>query len=91
MEEDSNKGESERDFLVLQRQKEISLSRNLINFRSKLKYTQGELANLSGVSRVAINEIENKKRKIPSGNTILRLSNALGVKIEDLFKDESNN
>jgi DNA-binding Xre family transcriptional regulator len=59
--------------------KEMRESRNL---------TQGELAERSGVSRQQIYLLESGKMTVTKTDTLKRLAEAIGCKIQDLFLDE---
>lgn len=52
--------------------------------RARRDLTQAELADLAGVTRKSINAIETG-HMVPSIILALKLSHALGVKVEDLF------
>ena len=54
--------------------------------RTEKNITQDELANLCGISRTTVNSIETGK-VIPNGDTMLKLSKALGEPIEKIFLD----
>lgn len=54
--------------------------------RAERKISQDELASLCGVSRATINSVENES-VIPNGDTMLRLSNALQIPIQEIFLD----
>ncbi|MCP5099060.1 MAG: helix-turn-helix transcriptional regulator [Chloroflexi bacterium] len=62
---------------------------HLKSLRAQFGITQAQLAKRVGVARVSISSIE-KGRYIPTIETALRLSKALGVPIEQIFwlKDE---
>ena len=66
-----------------------SLSKNLKRARQQLGYSQMKLAELSDLSTSYIAEIEMGK-KLPSSSTILKLSNALGMKAYQLFVEDEN-
>ena len=57
---------------------------NIKELRTKLVLTQAQLADLVGVARVSIVAIENG-RFLPTIETALQISNALGVPIERIF------
>ena len=59
---------------------------NLRVLRAERKMTQSELAKLSGLSRATVNSIENES-VIPNGDTIIKISRALGVKADEIFFD----
>ena len=54
--------------------------------RAEKNITQDELANLCGISRTTVNSIETGK-VTPNGDTMLKLSKALGEPIEKIFLD----
>ncbi len=68
-----------------------TLGRNLRMHRLRLKLTQTDLANKTGLSRANISRIENnfKARKPynPSLLFVATLATCLGVKFLDLFKE----
>jgi len=55
--------------------------------RAEKNLTQGELAEIIGVSRQTINAIE-KEKFDPSLTTAFRMAKLFGITIEDLFKYE---
>ena len=55
--------------------------------RARLGITQEELAERIGVSRKTINTIE-RERFVPSTVLALKLSRALGVPVEEIFRLE---
>jgi len=55
--------------------------------RAEKNLTQGELAEIIGVSRQTINAIE-KEKFDPSLTTAFRMAKLFGIAIEDLFKYE---
>lgn len=61
------------------------LGENLKKIRIKKNITQVEIANILGVNRSFVSNIENGKNN-PTLATITGLANALKVSIEDLFK-----
>ena len=56
-------------------------------FRAKNDLTQEKLAELCGLSRVAVNAIE-RSRAHPRESTKLKISRALGCPVDDLFNEE---
>ena len=58
----------------------------LKQIREEKGFSQIELAEKSGVSRVTISMLETGTQKNTTANTLLRLSEALGVPIDDFFK-----
>ena len=61
-----------------------NVGNNFKALRTKLGITQARLAELVGVARVSIVSIENG-RFIPTIETALRISKALGVPTEQIF------
>ena len=61
-----------------------NVGNNVKALRTKLGITQARLAELVGVARVSIVSIENG-RFIPTIETALRISKALGVPTEQIF------
>lgn len=53
--------------------------------RAARHWSAQELANRSGVSRVAISKIENSDRGVPLGDAVA-LSDALGVPLADMIR-----
>jgi len=60
------------------------VSNHVRELRTSLGLTQAQLAELVGVARVSIVAIENG-RYLPTIETALRISKALGVPIERIF------
>ncbi len=54
------------------------------HFRTKKKLSQEELAEIAGIHRTYIGQIESGKRNIALKN-VAKLAKALGVKVKDLF------
>jgi len=67
-----------------------SVGNNIKEHRTNLGITQAQLAELVGIARVSIISIE-KGRFIPTIETALSISKALGVPIEQIFwlKDDT--
>lgn len=57
---------------------------NLRNIRRARNLTQEELAAAAGITRPYLSDIE-RGRKMPGGSVILRLAQACGVPVEQLF------
>lgn len=57
---------------------------NLSTYRNKLQITQTQLAEIVGVSRTTIQNIESDT-KIPSVKLAIELANCLQCKVEDIF------
>ena len=65
------------------------LRNRLRELRAERDLTQAALAELVGVSRKTINTIENEVF-VPSTLLALKLAQALGLKVEDLFSLDRN-
>jgi len=63
---------------------------NLRNIRRERNLTQEELAAAAGITRPYLSDIE-RGRKMPGGSVVLRLANACGVPVEELFFLETVN
>lgn len=59
------------------------------DYRLKALMSQEELSQKSGISRVAISNIERGKVQYVSSKTLTALASALGVKIDDIIFEES--
>lgn len=65
----------------------VQLATKLKVLRAERGLTQGELANISGVSKCTIVFIEGKcERSVPRMETLIKLANALGVEQNVLLK-----
>lgn len=63
------------------------LRRNIKKYRTQKKLTQQELADMTGLSREYICDIENDSRnKHPSVSTIGRVANALEIEMSKFFQ-----
>jgi len=69
---------------ILNTVKNEHVSNHVRELRTSLGLTQAQLAELVGVARVSIVAIENG-RYLPTIETALRISKALGVPIERIF------
>lgn len=58
-------------------------------YREKLKMTQEELAEKSGVSRGTISALENGSNKVTTSRTLVKLAMALDTTVDCLFFTES--
>ena len=67
--------------------KKESLAREIKIARAVKGFTQGDLAQASGVAKITIALIESKKnKKLPSIDTVVKLANALDLNKERLLK-----
>ena len=57
--------------------------------REKLKMTQDELSQKSGISRGTISALENGTERATTTKTLANIAKALGVPVEALFFTES--
>ena len=65
----------------------MRVSNRLRVFRAEHQWTQGEVAERLGVSRQAINAVENGKYD-PGISLVLQLARLFGTTVEQLFKLE---
>lgn len=72
--------------LELQKRKGVgAINNRLKEVREKRGWTQQELAEKSGVSRTTIWMLENHKTDCANTNTLVRLADALNMKVSSLF------
>jgi putative transcriptional regulator len=65
--------------------KEVFSVKNILKMlRAKHNMSQEKLAELIGISRPALSEIENGK-VIPGGKTVIRIANIFGLPAEQIF------
>ena len=64
------------------------MSEKIKKLRQQQAFSLSDLANLTKLSRVTINRIENGKQK-PMPRTIRRLAKALGVSVQELTSEEA--
>jgi transcriptional regulator with XRE-family HTH domain len=64
-----------------------TLAGNLKRLRSRLSFTQEELAEKAGISVVFLSDVE-RANKWPYLDTLVRLANALNVEIYELLRPE---
>lgn len=64
------------------------LANSLLDERTRLGWTQAELAERVGVSRKTINTVENGVF-VPSTTLALKLARALGTTVEEIFRLEN--
>jgi transcriptional regulator with XRE-family HTH domain len=65
----------------------MKFSDKLSYLRNKRGLSQTELAKLSNISQQSISHFETG-RGVPSRNNAIQLAKVLGVKVDDLMKDE---
>ncbi len=53
--------------------------------RTAKKISQQELAEKANVSRTIISQLENGVRTVTKTDTLIKIADALGVKVEDIF------
>lgn len=68
----------------------ILFGKRLKDAREKLKLTQFELAELVGISQNFLGDIE-RGIKLPSIETLIKLSNTLKISLDSMFMDSLNN
>lgn len=66
-------------------ERRIIMGYRLKKFREEKGLTQTKLSEMSGVSRQTIASMESAKSCVVTTKTLLRLANALGVRVETLF------
>lgn len=54
-------------------------------YRIKLKMSQDELSNKSGVSRATISGLENGTITVTTTSTLIKIADALGKRVSDIF------
>lgn len=64
------------------------IKNNVAAIRLELGMTQIELARKAKISRVAVSAIENGT--IPKGETMIKISKALGRPVEEVFEENVN-
>ena len=62
------------------------LAQNIRNFRKKLGLTQAQLAEMAQIETITVNRYENGKRN-GDPETVEKIAAALGVPIDDLYRD----
>ena len=67
----------------------MSLGENMKKFRKEKKLTQFDLANISGLSRSYIADVE-RNRYSPSLDTLNTLAKALEISVSELIGEQSN-
>lgn len=63
-----------------------SLSKRLVAMRKSRGFTQEKLSEIAELDRVALANIETGRRR-PTVTTLYKISDALGVSMQDLFKE----
>lgn len=63
-----------------------ALSENIKKYRNKKKISQDKLSKLAGIAFHTIAKIESGATPDPRLDTMKKIANALGVKIDDLVK-----
>ncbi len=54
-------------------------------YREKCRMTQTELAEISGISRVTISQLEQGVERNTSSKTLLRIAKALNTTVDNIF------
>lgn len=65
----------------------ISLTVKLRNLREKKEYSLDKLAEITGISKSYLWELENRKSRSPSAEKLSKVADALGVTLEYLLDD----
>ena len=66
------------------------MKNRLREIRKKQRYSQQLLAKESGVSRATITGIETGRIQNTTSDTLMKLANALGVTVQEIFFIETN-
>lgn len=61
------------------------MENRLSQFREEKGWTQGELSEKSGVSRITINGIETGRIQVAKTDTLTKIADALGQTVTDIF------
>ncbi len=61
------------------------MKNRLKEIREKKGLSQEQLAEISGISRTTISDLENEKKQVTTNITLEKLANALGKKITSIF------
>jgi transcriptional regulator with XRE-family HTH domain len=67
----------------------MSLGDNIRTIRKAKGVTISDLSSITGVSRSTITDIENDKGRGPTITTLKKIADALGVSVDDFFKEEA--
>lgn len=62
------------------------MKNNLKSIRAERNLSQAQLAKMSGVSRATINTVE-RGSVVPNSHTLLSISRALQIPVEQIFSD----
>jgi len=66
------------------------IGKNIIDYRTKLGYTQDHIANYLGADRTTISKYENDEREI-SIVSLNKLADLFGIELEDLIEENEAN
>jgi transcriptional regulator with XRE-family HTH domain len=66
------------------------IGKNIIDYRTKLGYTQDHIANYLGVDRTTISKYENDEREI-SIVSLNKLVDLFGIELEDIIEENEAN
>lgn len=61
------------------------MKNKLKEIREKKGLSQEQLAEISGISRTTISDLENEKKQVTTNVTLEKLANALGKKVTSIF------
>lgn len=68
-----------------QKRKELDMKNKIKEFRERLKMTQDNLAEKSGLSRPYICDLENGKRMVVKSTTMESIAKALNSSVSEIF------
>ena len=69
--------------------RENILASNIKRYRKKLNISQDKLSKLSDVTYNTIIKIESGKNKNPTMKTLVKITDALGVSVDELIKEKN--
>lgn len=64
---------------------ENAIRNNIRKYRLRKRLSQQDLADLSGISRTHVSDIERDSHKIPSIEVLCKIAEALSVSVDDLL------
>lgn len=71
--------------------KEVSIINNIKKLRTEKGLTLRDLSTLINVSAGYLSDLENNRKENPSYKVIVKIANALGISIENLFINKEEN
>ena len=65
----------------------MKLGQKIREYRQATRMTQGEFAELAGLTREQVNAIENEYNKNPGMETLIALAKAMEITLDELVKE----